>query len=76
MIMRMMMTLTGLILSMLGIIVAVHSDHQVLGVLLLFSGVVSMLEGLPKNEELLRLKQIDMAIIKLVFGIIFVITDV
>ena len=44
------MTLTGLILSMLGIIVAVHSDHQVLGVLLLFSGVVSMLEGLPKNE--------------------------
>ena len=50
MIMKMMMTLTGLILAMLGIIVAVHSDHQVLGVLLLFSGVVSMLEGLPKNE--------------------------
>ena len=50
MIMRMMMTLTGLILSMLGIIVAVHSDHQVLGVLLLFSGGVLMLEGLPKNE--------------------------
>ena len=50
MIMRMMMTLTGLILSMLGIIVAVHSDHQVLGVLLLFSGVVSMLDGLLKNE--------------------------
>ena len=50
MIMRMMMTLTGLILALLVIIVAVHSDHQVLGVLLLFSGVVSMLEGLPKNE--------------------------
>ena len=47
---RMMMTLTGLILAMLGIITAMHSDHQVLGILLLFSGVVSMLEGLPNNE--------------------------
>jgi len=50
MIMRMMMTLTGLILGMLGIITAAHSDHQVLGVLLLFGGVMCMHEGLPNNE--------------------------
>jgi len=47
---RMMMTLTGLILAMLGIITAVHSDHQVLGVLLLFGGVMCMHEGLPKYD--------------------------
>ena len=50
MIMRMMMNLTGLILAMLGIITAVHSDHQVLGVLLLFGGVMCMHEGLPNHE--------------------------
>ena len=50
MIMRMMMTLTGLILAMLGIITSIHSDHQVLGVLILFGGVMCMHEGLPKNE--------------------------
>ena len=47
---RMMMTLTGFILAMLGAITFMNSDHQVLGVLLLFSGVVSMLEGLPNHE--------------------------
>ena len=50
MIMRMMMTLTGLILGMLGIITAMHSDHQVLGIMLLFGGVMCMHEGLPKND--------------------------
>jgi len=47
---RMMMTLTGLILGMLGIITAIHSDHQALGVMLLFGGVMCMHEGLPNNE--------------------------
>jgi hypothetical protein len=47
MIMRMMMTLTGLILGMLGVI---HSDHQVIGILLLFGGVMCMHEGLPRHE--------------------------
>ena len=50
MIMRMMMTLTGLILGMLGIITAIHSDHQVLGIFLLFGGVMCMHEGLPKHD--------------------------
>ena len=48
MIMRMMMTLTGLILAMLGIITAIHSDHYVLGVLLLFFGVWSVSEGVAR----------------------------
>ena len=50
MIMRMMMTLTGLILAMLGVITAVHLDHQVIGVMLLFGGVMCMHEGLPKHD--------------------------
>ena len=51
MIMRMMMTLTGLILAMLGIITFVHSgEHQLLGILISFAGVVSMFGGLPDYE--------------------------
>ena len=45
---RMMMTLTGLILGMLGMITAIHSNHFVLGGLLLFGGVWAIHEGLPK----------------------------
>ena len=44
------MTLTGLILAMLGVITAIHSDHQVLGIFLLFGGVMCMNEGLPKHD--------------------------
>jgi uncharacterized membrane protein len=47
---RLLMVLCGFILAMLGVITTVHSDHNVLGVLLTFSGVVSMLEGLPNHE--------------------------
>ena len=50
MIMRMMITLTGLIVGMLGVITAIHSDHFILGVLLLFFGVMCMHEGLPRHE--------------------------
>ena len=50
MIMRMMMTLTGLILAMLGVITAIHSDHQILGIMLLFGGVMCMHEGLLKYD--------------------------
>ena len=50
MIMRMMMTLTGFILAMLGVITFIHSDHNILGILILFSGVMSMFAGLPDYE--------------------------
>ena len=46
---RLLMVLVGLVLGMLGVITTVHSDHNVLGVLITFSGVVSMLGGLPDN---------------------------
>ena len=47
---RLLIVLVGLVLAMLGVITTVHSDHNVLGVLLTFSGVVSMLEGLPNHD--------------------------
>ena len=46
---RLLMVLTGFVLAMLGVITTLHSDHNVLGVLITFSGVVSMLGGLPDN---------------------------
>ena len=50
MIMRMMMTLTGFILAMLGVLPFIHSVHNILGILILFSGVMSMFAGLPDYE--------------------------
>ena len=56
---RMLMTLTGLILGMLGLITALHSDHFVLGVLLLFGGVWAMHEGLPSPSANARLQEYE-----------------
>lgn len=50
-IMRIMMTLTGLILGMLGMITAIHSDHYLLGILISFAGLLTMLSGLPDNQR-------------------------
>tara|TARA_B100000519_G_scaffold182209_1_gene175015 strand:+ start:145 stop:297 length:153 start_codon:yes stop_codon:yes gene_type:complete len=50
MIMKLLMVLTGLILAQLGIITFMNSSHYIIGVLLLFGGVMSVLEGLPKHE--------------------------
>ena len=44
------MVLVGLILTMLGVITALHSQHFILGLIILFGGFMSMLEGLPKYE--------------------------
>ena len=45
---RLLMVLVGFILAMLGVIVFIHSnDHALLGVLISFSGIVSMFGGLP-----------------------------
>ena len=50
MIARLIMVLTGFVLAMLGVIVFVHSgEHQMLGILISFAGVVSMFGGLPDN---------------------------
>lgn len=47
---RLMMILVGLVLAQLGVITFINSDHNVLGVVLLGSGILSMLEGLPHHE--------------------------
>ena len=45
---RLLMVLAGFILAMLGVITFIHSgEHQSLGVLISFAGVVSMFGGLP-----------------------------
>ena len=50
MIARLLMVLVGFILAMLGVITFVHSgEHQMLGILISFAGVVSMFGGLPNN---------------------------
>ena len=50
MIARLLMVLTGFVLAMLGIITFVHSgEHQMLGILITFAGVVSIFGGLPNN---------------------------
>ena len=43
--------LAGFILLMLGLILGVHSKHTVVGVLIMFAGLVSMLHFLPYYKE-------------------------
>ena len=43
--------LGGFILLMLGVIIGVHSDHKVVGVLIMFAGLMSMLNFLPHYKE-------------------------
>ena len=48
---RLVMVLVGFVLALLGVIVFIHSnDHALLGILISFSGVVSMFGGLPHYE--------------------------
>jgi uncharacterized membrane protein len=49
MIARLLMVLTGFVLAMLGVITFMHSDHNILGILISFAGVMSMFGGLPDN---------------------------
>ena len=43
--------LGGFILLMLGLILGIHSEHTVVGVLIMFAGLVSMLHFLPYYKE-------------------------
>ena len=48
---RLLMVLVGFVLALLGVITFIHStDHALLGVLISFSGIVSMFGGLPHYE--------------------------
>ena len=43
--------LGGFILLMLGVVIGVHSAHTIVGVLVMFAGLVSMLHFLPYYKE-------------------------
>jgi len=43
--------LGGFILLMLGVILGIHSEHTVVGVLVMFAGLVSMLHFLPHYND-------------------------
>ncbi len=47
---RLLMVLTGFVLAMLGVITFIHSDHNTLGILITFGGLLSVFEGLPKYD--------------------------
>ena len=49
-VMRLMMVLVGFIIVFLGFITFIHSgEHRMLGLLIMFGGVMSMFGGLPDN---------------------------
>ena len=41
----------GMALMMLGVIISIHSNEQVLGLLILFSGLIVFWSTLPSIEE-------------------------
>ena len=47
---RLLMVLVGFALAFLGVIVFIHGEHYEVGILISFSGVVSMFGGLPHYE--------------------------
>jgi hypothetical protein len=48
---RLMMVLVGFIVVMLGFITFIHSgEHRMLGLLIMFGGLMSMFGGLPHND--------------------------
>ena len=51
--------LAGFILTMLGLILGIHSEHTTVGLLIMFAGLVSMLHFLPYYKEYKRDKLQD-----------------
>ena len=43
--------LIGFILAMLGLILAIHSEYTIPGLLVSFAGIMSVLTGLPNHNE-------------------------
>ena len=43
--------LVGFILLMLGLILGIHSEHTIVGVLIMFAGLMSVLNFLPYYKE-------------------------
>lgn len=47
---RLTMVLVGFLLAFLSLITIMHSSHYVVGILLMFGGVLTMFGGLPNHE--------------------------
>ena len=47
---RILMILVGFVLALLGVIVFIHGEHYEVGILISFSGIVSMFAGVPHYE--------------------------
>ena len=47
---RITMVLVGFLLAFLSLITIMHSSHYVVGILLMFGGVLTMFGGLPNHE--------------------------
>tara|TARA_E500000318_G_scaffold105022_1_gene111523 strand:+ start:227 stop:406 length:180 start_codon:yes stop_codon:yes gene_type:complete len=43
--------LAGFILMMLGLILGIHSEHTIVGILVMLAGLVSMINFLPHYQE-------------------------
>ena len=48
---RLLMVLVGFVLALLGVIVFIHGQHYEVGILISFSGVLSMFNGLPRWDH-------------------------
>jgi uncharacterized membrane protein len=48
--MRLFLMLLGIILAQVSLIIAFHTSHIIVSVLLLFASVLMIFEGLPKHE--------------------------
>ena len=49
--MKLLGILIGFIIAMLGLIIAIHSAHWVVGLLITFGGLFTCLNSLPSYEE-------------------------
>ena len=47
MMLRLLMVLLGFVATMLGVILAIHTQHDILGLVMVFGGMASVTEGLP-----------------------------
>ena len=48
---RLMKLLAGFILAMLGLILALHSEHTIPGLLVSFAGILAVITSQPDNNE-------------------------
>ena len=48
--MRLLLMLLGVVMAQVSLIIAFHTSHLIVSILLLFMSVLMIFEGLPHNE--------------------------